>query len=299
MPTTRGYRCWRPALARRKRDGCGPMFAMTDRQATLLLRQFGLRTRLIAEENTPCSICGGFGARCKPMRTPASINCIKMVGFMKSHVGRTVVASSMISNKPMVLPWAREALDRIAALYAVEDEIRGRPPDERKQVRQTRARPLLQSLHDWFEVSLTKLSRKSDTTTAIRYALTLWPALTRYCDDGRLEIDNNAAERALRDVTLGRKNYLFAGSDAGGERAAILYSLIGSAKLNGLDPEAYLRDLLTRIADHPINRIDELLPWNIHSLSPAAEPAAKLKGSRHQLRPLLVNTARREPHGYE
>jgi len=160
-------------------------------------------------------------------------------------------------------PLAGEALKRIAALYAIEDEIRGRPPEERRQARQTRARPLLQSLHDWFEAALTKLSRKSETMAAIRYALTLWTALTRYCDDGRLEIDNNAAERALRAVTLGRKNYLFAGSDAGGERAAILYGLIGSAKLNGLDPESYLRDVLTRIADHPICRIEELLPWNL------------------------------------
>ena len=171
-------------------------------------------------------------------------------------------------------PLAREALERIAALYVVEDEIRGRPPDERKQVRQTRSRPLLQSLHDWFEVWLTKLSRKSDTTAAIRYALTLWPALTRYCDDGGLEIDNNAAERALRAVTLGRKNYLFAGSDAGGERAALIYSLIGTAKLNGLDPEAYLREVLIRIADHPINRIQELLPWNIAASGTAASSTA-------------------------
>jgi hypothetical protein len=172
-------------------------------------------------------------------------------------------------------PLAREALERIAALYAIEDDIRGRPPDQRQKVRQTRTRPLLHSLRDWFEVSLTKLSRKSDTTAAIRYALTLWPALTRYCDDGRLEIDNNAAERALRAVTLGRKNYLFAGSDAGGERAAILYSLIGSAKLNGLDPESYLRDVLTRIADYPIRRIEELLPWNFTpNRSCALEPTA-------------------------
>jgi transposase len=172
-------------------------------------------------------------------------------------------------------PIAREALERIAALYAIEKEIRGRPPDERQQVRMLRSWPLLQSLRDWFEVSLTKLSRKSDTTAAIRYALGLWLALTRYCDDGRLEIDNNAAERALRVVALGRKNYLFAGSDTGGERAASIYSLIGSAKLNGLDPEAYLREVLSRIADHPITRIEELLPWNVAAnLPPVIEPAA-------------------------
>lgn len=105
---------------------------------------------------------------------------------------------------------------------------------------------------------------------AIRYALGRWPALTRCCEDGVLGIDNDAAERALRDVELGRKNYLFAGSDAGDERAAAIYSLIGSAKLNGLDPEAYLGDVLDRIADHPINRIAELLPWNISHRTSAA-----------------------------
>ncbi len=130
---------------------------------------------------------------------------------------------------------------------------------------QAQAQPLLDSLRQWFEATLSKLSRKSETTAAIRYALVRWDALLRYVDDGHIEIDNNAAERSLRGVALGRKNYLFAGSDAGGERAAIIYSLIGSAKLNGLDPEAYLCDVLTRIADHPINRIDELLPWNIKS----------------------------------
>ena len=110
---------------------------------------------------------------------------------------------------------------------------------------------------------------------AVRYALSRWEALLRYVDDGYIEIDNNAAERSLRTVALGRKNYLFAGSDAGGERAAAIYSLIGTAKLNGLDPEAYLRNVLSRIADHSINRIEELVPWNVAtSMAPEIHKAA-------------------------
>ena len=160
-------------------------------------------------------------------------------------------------------PLAAEALKRIAELYAIESEIRGRPPDERRQARTTRARPLLESLHQWLQSTLAVVSRKSEIAAAIRYALGRWRALLRYSEDGHIEIDNNAAERALRAVALGRKNYLFAGSDSGGERAAAIYSLIGTAKLNGLDPEAYLRTVLERIAEHPINRIEELLPWSI------------------------------------
>jgi transposase len=171
-------------------------------------------------------------------------------------------------------PITTEALVRIGALYAIEREIRGRPPDERQRERQSRSRPLLISLQEWFKISLAKLSRKSETAAAINYALGRWPALVRYCDDGLLEIDNNAAERALRAVALGRKNYLFAGSDAGGERAAVIYSLLGSAKLNGLDPEAYLTSVLRRIAEHPINRIGELLPWNLFPADAAAVAAA-------------------------
>jgi len=160
-------------------------------------------------------------------------------------------------------PVAVEALERIGALYAVESDINGRSPEERREVRNTRSRPLLGSLKLWLEETLGKLSRKSDTAIEVRYALGRWEALMRYCDDGHLEIDNNAAERALRAVALGRKNYLFAGSDRGGESAAAIYSLIGTAKLNGIDPESYLRNVLSRIAEHPINRIDELLPWNL------------------------------------
>jgi transposase len=160
-------------------------------------------------------------------------------------------------------PIAAEAIERIGALYAIESEIRGRPPDERRAIRQTRARPLLDSVYEWLQSTRAKLSPKSAVAGAINYGLGRWPAFVRYCDDGALEIDNNAAERALRAVALGRKNYLFCGSDSGGERAAAIYSLIGTAKLNGLDPEAYLRDVLTRIADHPVNRIAELLPWHL------------------------------------
>lgn len=169
-------------------------------------------------------------------------------------------------------PVAKEAIDRIGQLYGIEKEIRGRPPGERREARQARSRPLLDSLLAWLKATVSKMARKSDVAMAIQYALGRWDALLFYCEDGRVEMDNNAAERALRAVALGRKNYLFAGSDAGGERAAAIYSLIGSAKLNGINPEAYLTAVLRRIADHPFKRIDELLPWKMH---PAAEDSAQ------------------------
>jgi transposase len=159
-------------------------------------------------------------------------------------------------------PIAKEALDRIGQLYAVEKAINRSPPDRRRQQRQLQSKPIAEALAAWAEQTVRQLSRKSELAQAFRYMRARWAALVRCFDDGRLALDNNPAERALRCVAIGRKNYLFAGSDAGGHRAAAIYSLIESAKLNGLNPQHYLADLLARIADHPARRIAELLPWN-------------------------------------
>jgi transposase len=167
-------------------------------------------------------------------------------------------------------PIAAEAIRRIGLLYTIEREVRGQPPEARKRARQERSGPILEDLRVWLSATLHTVSAKSPLAGAIHYTLVRWAALTRFRDDGRVDIDNNTAERSIRAIVLGRRNYLFAGSDAGGEYAANIYSLIGTCRLSGIDPYAYLEYVLARIAEHPINRIDELLPWRVAALLPEA-----------------------------
>jgi transposase len=170
-------------------------------------------------------------------------------------------------------PIASEALARIAGLYAVEAEIRGQSAEQRRRVRQLRSRPILEALKPWLEQQLTLVSGKSKIADAIRYALSRWQGLGRFLGDGRVELDSNVVERAIRPITLGRKNHLFAGSDGGGQHWAVLASLIATCKLNDVDPNAYLADVLEKlVARHPMSRIDELLPFAY--VKPKAEQLA-------------------------
>ena len=157
---------------------------------------------------------------------------------------------------------AEQAIQRIAQLYAVEKEARGSPPDRRVQLRQAKAKPILDDLEHWLQSELPKLSGKVPLANAIRYALNRMKRLRGYLEHGFLELDNNTAERSMRGIAIGRKNYMFVGSERGGKSAAIIYTLMETAKLNNVDPQAWLTDVLSRIADHKINRIEELLPWN-------------------------------------
>jgi transposase len=162
----------------------------------------------------------------------------------------------------VIAPLAFEAVKRIDAIFDIEREINGRSVDERLAVRRERVAPLVSDLETWMRTQRAKLSRHSDVAKAMNYMLTRWDTFTRFLDDGRICLTNNAAERALRGIALGRKSWLFAGSDRGGERAAVMYTLIQTARLNDVDPQAWLADVLGRINDHRIQKLDELLPWN-------------------------------------
>jgi transposase len=183
-----------------------------------------------------------------------------------AHARRKFFDLARINQAPI----ASEAVTRIDALFAIEREINGLMPPQRVAVRTERGRPLVTALEAWLREQRAKVSKNSDTGKAIDYSLKRWAALTRFLDDGRLCMTNNAAERELRAIAVGRRNWTFAGSDEGGRRAAALYTLIASAKLNGVDPRAWLADVLARMPDYPAKRIGDLLPWNWHAERRAA-----------------------------
>jgi transposase len=174
------------------------------------------------------------------------------------HARRKLFELAAVSKAPI----AAEAVRRIDELFAIERELNGKPAGERLAVREERTKPLVIELEAWLRIQHERVSRKSEIGKAIAYALNHWQALIRFLDDGRICLSNNAAERALRGIAVGRRNWTFAGSDRGGERAAAIYTLIETAKLNGIDPQAWLADVLARIADHPAKQVADLLPWN-------------------------------------
>jgi transposase len=211
---------------------------------------------------------GGYGKLYEAERGPAPVveaSCwahARRKFFELADIEAAARRKAQRRAPPVVSPTALEAVQRIDALFDIERSINGLPAQQRLAVRQQKSAPLVAELEDWVREERRKLSRHSDVAGAIDYMLKRWPSFTRFLEDGRICLTNNAAERALRGLALGRKAWLFAGSDRGGERAALLYSLIVTAKLNDVDPQAWLADVLARIAEHPANRLDELLPWN-------------------------------------
>jgi transposase len=196
----------------------------------------------------------GFNRLYEPTRNPGPI----LEAACWAHVRRKLFEIAAVSQAPI----ATEAVRRIDELFKIEREINGQPAEQRLAVREERGKPLVIALEAWLRAQHQRVSRKSEIGKALAYALNHWAALTRFLEDGRICMSNNAAERALRGIAVGRRNWTFAGSDRGGERAAAIYTLIETAKLNGIDPQAWLADVLARLPDHPAKRITELLPWN-------------------------------------
>ena len=207
----------------------------------------------------------GFGRLYKPGRDPGPI----VEAGCWAHARRKVFELADLKKAPIAV----EAVQRIDALFAIEREVGGLSAEQRFCVRAERARPVVDDLMAWLKAERRRLSAKSQTATAIDYVLKRRQAFTRFLDDGRICLSNNAAERALRGIAVGRRNWTFAGSDAGGHRAAALYTLIETCKLNDVDPRAWLADVLQRLPGHPARRIDELLPWNWQQNRPLAAAA--------------------------
>jgi transposase len=223
---------------------------------------------------------GGYGKLYDLGRVPGAITeaaCwshARRKFFVLADIETNARRKAQGKTPAVISPMALEAVQCIDALFEIERSINGLSADQRKAVRQDQSAPLVASLQTWMREERARLSRHNDLAKAMDYILKRWGAFTRFLDDGRICLSNNAAERALRGIALGRKSWLFAGSDRGGERASVMYSLIVTAKMNDVDPQAWLADVLARIADHPARELDELMPWNWKLLQTAAAQAA-------------------------
>ena len=222
----------------------------------------------------------GYGKLYEPGRVPGPITeaaCwshARRKFYVLADIETNARRKTQGKTSTVISPMALETVRRIDALFEIERSINGLGADQRKTVRQDRSAPLVASLQTWMRQERARLSRHNDLAKAMDYILKRWDAFTRFLDDGRICLSNNAAERALRGIALGRKSWLFAGSDRGGERAAVMYSLIVTAKMNDIDPQAWLADVLARIADHPARELDQLMPWNWTPLKATAAQAA-------------------------
>jgi transposase len=222
---------------------------------------------------------GGYGKLYDPGRSPGPVieaacwSHARRNFFVLADLAQNAQRKAQGKTLAAISPLALEAVRRIDALFNIERTINGISADQRKAARQQHSTPLVAGLEAWMRDERAKFSRHAEVAKAMDYMLKRWDAFVRFLDDGRICLSNNAAERALRGVALGRKSWLFAGSDQGGKRAAIMYSLIVTAKLNDIDPQAWLADVLARIAEHPAHRIGELMPWNWRSLSPTSQAA--------------------------
>jgi transposase len=223
---------------------------------------------------------GGYGKLYEPGRAPGPMieaACwvhARRPFFVMADLAENARRKAQGKKPALISPLALEAVRRIDALFEIERAINGQSPERRRAVRQELSAPLVDDLQAWMREQRAKLSRGNEVAKAMDYMLKRWSAFTRFLDDGRICLSNNAAERGLRGIALGRKSWLFCGSDRGGERAAVMYSLIVTAKMNDVDPQAWLADVLARIAEHPAQRLDDLLPWNWRAASVRASQAA-------------------------
>ena len=278
MPTIRPCRCW--PRARPIRDGAGFTSETTGHLGARGPRRRCSTTPATAKASIPNDIWARYagilqadaydgynqlylaGSRPGPIKEAACWVHGRRPFFAMADIEENARRKAAGKKEIPLSPIAIEVVRRIDALFEIERTINGKSAEQRLQVRQTLSRPLVEDLQVYMREQLAKLSRGHDLAKAFNYILKRWASFTLFLEDGRVCLSNNAAERGLRGIALGRKSWLFCGSDRGGRRAAAMYSLIVSAKMNGVDPQAWLADVLARIAAHPAHRLDELLLWN-------------------------------------